>query len=335
MTMPRQTGPFARSGAPMLWRRLFEFAATAAVGAALLALTLHFVDIAQVREGLRKIGYAAAVLAGLLALAQVVLCAVRWSLITRLTPQPLRLRDAMLGYCEAAFVNAFLPTLIVSDGARIMRAINGGTAPTYAFVGVATDRLVALCALAIASASGLFFLPAAIDKPYLLAAIVGPLPAFVVGLLVLDRLGGWFGRYARFWFVRPFLELAAHMKRLWRSPATAALVLAISLVGQAFCTGAFLVLARQLDIDVGFWAMFAISAPILVYAAVPISVGGWGVREAVSAALFGLIGVTPASAVALSIAFGLLMSAVGLFCGALAAFVLIRRRMHKREAAAP
>jgi hypothetical protein len=45
---------------------------------------------------------------------------------------------------------------------------------------------------------------------------------------------------------------------------------------------------------------------------VPISIGGWGIREAVTAALFGLVGYAPATAVALSIAFGLLMSAVGI-----------------------
>ncbi len=70
----------------------------------------------------------------------------------------------------------------------------------------------------------------------------------------------------------------------------------------------------------------ALSAPIIVYSAVPISVGGWGVREALSAALFGLIGIAPASGVALSIAFGLVTSVVGLFCGGLALLASARSR---------
>ncbi|KAB2854540.1 MAG: hypothetical protein F9K41_11030 [Sphingopyxis terrae] len=65
---------------------------------------------------------------------------------------------------------------------------------------------------------------------------------------------------------------------------------------------------------------------MLVYAAVPISIGGWGVREAVTAALFGLVGIAPATAVALAIAFGLLMSAVGIVCGGLALLIALRRR---------
>src|SRR5215203_4547269 len=307
-------------------RRLIELALTVIVAVALLATTLHFVDVSRVADSLRRIGPGAAILAGVLALIQVALCALRWSLISRLTPTPLRLRDASLGYLEAAFINAFLPSLIVSDGTRMVRAISSGATPTYAFVGVASDRLVALCALAIASATGLLFLPEASKHPLVVLALVGLLPGFVFGLVVLDLLGRYFVRLARFRIVRPFLELASLMERLRRMPGLTAIVLAISLVGHAFGAGAFYVLSQQLELNVGYWAMFALSAPIVVYSSVPISIGGWGLREVLSAALFGLVGVAPASGVALSIAYGLLMSAVGLGCGAVALMVQLRRR---------
>lgn len=325
---PNDAGP--TKGAPR--RRIVELALTALVAAALLAVTLHFVDMRQVAEGLRKIGIAAALFAALLLLVQVVLCAIRWMLITRLTPTPLPFREAMRGYLEAAFVNAFLPSLIVSDGTRMVRAIASGARPTHAFVGVACDRLVALCALAIASATGLFLLPEASRHPLIVLALVGLLPAFIVGLIVLELMRRMFVRFAHFRLVRPFLELAALMDRLRRMPGLTALVIAISLVGHALSAGAFYVLARQLDLGIGYWPMFALSAPIIVYSAVPISIGGWGVREALSAALFGLIGVAPASGVALSIAFGLLTSAVGLVCGgaALAASIRSRTLAHRK-----
>lgn len=313
------------SGTPTR-RRVVEFALTLVVAAIVLAVTLHFVDMQRVVEGLRKVGPTAVVLAALLMLAQVFLCALRWKLITRLTPTPLPFREALRGYFEAAFVSAFMPSLIVSDGTRMMRAIAAGARPTHAFVGVASDRLVALCALAIASATGLVLLPEASRHPLVVVALVGLLPAFVIGLVVLDVLGRIFVRFSRFRIVRPFLELASLMERLRRMPALTALVIAISLLGHALSAGAFYVLARQLELGIGYWPMFALSAPIIVYSAVPISVGGWGVREAVSAALFGLIGIAPASGVALSIAFGLVASVVGLFCGGVALLVTLRSR---------
>lgn len=326
MTTELQTDPQTPDAVPPRRRRLLELALTVVVGAALLALTLHFVDVTRVADSLRRIGPGAAILAAILALVQVGLCALRWSLISRLTPAPLRLRDATLGYLEAAFINAFLPSLIVSDGTRMVRAMSSGATPTYAFVGVASDRLVALCALAVASATGLLFLPEASKHPLLVLALIGLLPGFVIGLVVLDLMGRYFVRLSKFRIVRPFLELASLMERLRRMPGLTAIVLTISLLGHAFCAGAFYVLSQQLGLGIGYWAMFALSAPIIVYSSVPISIGGWGLREALSAAMFGLVGVAPASGVALSIAYGLLMSAVGLGCGAVALVVQLRRR---------
>lgn len=308
-------------------RRVFEFALTLVAGATLLAGTLYFVNLNAVVEGLRKIGYGAAVLAGLLAIAQVFICGFRWHLISRQTGAPLRLSDTTLGYLEATFVNAFFPTLIASDGARVLRAMGSGANPMNAFVGVVTDRIIALCGLAVASAAGIFFLPNAVNNPWLLAAIVGILPAFLCGLLVLDLMGRYFVRLSHWRIVRPFLELASYVRRLRQMPRLTFVVVGVSVIGHMFCAGAFYVLSQQLGIQIGYWAMFSLAATILVYAALPISIGGWGIREAVTATIFGLVGVAASPAVALAIAFGLLMSAVGLLCGAAAILISLYRRL--------
>lgn len=307
-------------------RKAFEFSLTLFAGIAILVSTLYFVDIGAVGEGLRKIGYGAATLAGLLALAQVFICALRWQIISRHTGATLRLRDTVLGYLEASFINAFLPTLIASDGARIFRAMTSGANAMGALVGVVTDRIVALSALAIAAAAGVIFLPGAIDNPWLLAAIAGILPALFLGLIAIDLMERYFVKMSHWRVVRPLLELAAYMRRLRQMPGLTVAVIGISLIGHMFCAGAFYILSQQLGMQIGYWAMFALSAPILVYAAVPITIGGWGIREAVTAALFGLVGYAPAVAVSLSIAFGLLMSAVGIICGIAAFLISIRRR---------
>jgi uncharacterized membrane protein YbhN (UPF0104 family) len=314
-------------------RRLLEFAITMIAGTTLLAGTLYFVDLNAVVEGLRKIGYGAAVLAGVLAICQVFLCGFRWYLVSRQTGAPLRLADTTVGYLEATFVNAFFPTLIASDGARVLRAIGSGASPTYAFVGVVTDRIVALCGLAVASAAGIFFLPGAVHNPFLLMAIVGILPAFLCGLLVLDLMGRYFVRLSHWRIVRPFLELASYVRQLRQMPKLTFMVVGVSVIGHMFCAGAFYVLSQQLGMQIGYWPMFTLAATILVYAAVPLSIGGWGIREAVTAALFGLVGYAPATAVALSIAFGLLMSAVGIVCGVTALLITLQRRTARLKAA--
>lgn len=314
-------------------RRLFEFALTLVAGTALLAGTLYFVNLNAVVEGLRKIGYGPAFLAGLLTIGQVFIVGFRWHLVSRQTGAPLRLRDTTLGYLEATFVNAFFPTLIASDGVRVLRAMSSGANPMNAFVGVVTDRIIALCGLAVASAAGIFFLPNAVHNPWLLAAIVGILPAFLCGLFVLDLMGRYFVRLSHWRIVRPFLELASYVRRLRQMPRLTFVVIGVSVIGHMFGAGAFYVLSQQLGIQIGYWAMFTLAATILVYSAVPISIGGWGIREAVTAALFGLVGYAPATAVALSIAFGLLMSAVGIVCGVAALLITLRRRTARLKGA--
>jgi uncharacterized membrane protein YbhN (UPF0104 family) len=53
--------------------------------------------------------------------------------------------------------------------------------------------------------------------------------------------------------------------------------------------------------------------PLIVLAAMlPISLGGWGVREGAAILLFGLVGLTRSDALALSVVFGLCTVAVSL-----------------------
>lgn len=311
---------------------MLEFAATFIAGGVLLGGTLYFVDLQAVVNGLRGIGIGAAMLAGLMATIQVFFHAWRWHLISHHTGAPLRFSDATIGYLEATFVNAFFPTVVASDGARVFRAMASGANPMGAFIGVISDRLVNLCGLAVAAASGIIFLPNAAQNPWLLAAIVGILPAFVIGVVVLDVMHRAFAGLAHWRILRPFIALASHMRRLRQMPRLTLGVIGISIVGHIFCAAAFYILAGQLQMEIGYWAMFALSAPILVYAAIPVSIGGWGIREAVTAALFALVGVAPASAVALSIAFGLLMSLVGLACGGAALAWSLQRRTRSLKA---
>jgi hypothetical protein len=66
-------------------------------GTTLLAGTLYFVDLRAVVEGLRKIGYGAAVLCRIAGARPGVHCGFRWHMISRQTGAPLRLRDTTLG----------------------------------------------------------------------------------------------------------------------------------------------------------------------------------------------------------------------------------------------
>lgn len=169
------------SGLPLSRRpRFLEFSLTLLAGAAILVGTFFFVDIGEVGEDLRRICYSAAMLGSWLwRRSSFARCAGRLSLAILAD----RFTSATHYYLEATFINAFLPTLIASDGVRIFRAIGSGASAMDALIGVVTDRIVALAALAIAAATGVIFLPGAIHNPWLLAAIVVILPALFLRLI--------------------------------------------------------------------------------------------------------------------------------------------------------
>ena len=73
-----------------------------------------------------------------------------------------------------------------------------------------------------------------------------------------------------------------------------------------------LVLARTLGAEVTWLDCLILMPPVLLISMVPISIAGWGVREGAMVAAFGLVGMAPETAFALSVLFGLVTMAVGL-----------------------
>jgi uncharacterized membrane protein YbhN (UPF0104 family) len=74
-------------------------------------------------------------------------------------------------------------------------------------------------------------------------------------------------------------------------------------------------LAKGMMLDVTFYESLILVPPAMLVTALPISVGGWGVREGAFVIAFGFVGIHPDSAFALSAVFGLTTMAAALFGG--------------------
>lgn len=74
-------------------------------------------------------------------------------------------------------------------------------------------------------------------------------------------------------------------------------------------------LAAGLGLDISFATLFAFTPVALLTAMVPISIGGWGVREVTFVYFLGMAGIDAEAALSLSIAFGLLRVLVGAIGG--------------------
>jgi len=156
------------------------------------------------------------------------------------------------------------------------------------------------------------------DEGRRVAVLVGGL-LLVAGLVAvaLPRLSVFRrSRVGRAWAVvldearRAFLERGA-----W------GVQLGLSLLSIVVLVAIYAACVEAVEARVSFSQLMFIGPVLLAVTSLPVSVGGWGLREVTSAALFEMTGLDPAAGVAASAAFGA-MNLVGALPGVV---VLLRR----------
>jgi hypothetical protein len=226
------------------------------------------------------------VIAGVITMAQIVLVTWRWAAIHLLLAGKRLPRSLLLGQ--------LMRTTIGGDAVRVV-AVAHKTGVKPVLRSVACDRLVGLAVLvAPVSVTSPPFAFVVSDGPALASAaaiaavgVATFLPLFVAPLLP-----------ARWPFIGGFSEILFHDLR--REATSGALSWTILLTS----VSVYLVLAHTLGVGPSLPLVLAILTARLI-TSVPISLGGWGIREATFASAFVLPGRDPTSGTATPILFGL------------------------------
>ena len=286
------------------------------LGLGLLAAVLALADPARVLAQLRQ-AQPGWLLAGLLlGIASNLVSALRWRALARWLGADMSVQDACRWYFQAIGLNALLPGAVV--GGDVYRAVllrRAGQDTLASSWSVVLDRVSGLWMLCAIGGLGL---AASADR---LAPLIGLPAAPLIGVVLagtalwlavpwclpwLLRRGGWA-------WLAPLRAAAARpdwsVQLGWQALASGA-VQGLSAAALA-CGG----LALGVVLGPAAWA-FAI-APIFLMAALPVSVGGWGTREAAAVAALAPFGVAAPAAVGTAMVYGLYAIAQGAF-GALA-----------------
>ena len=285
-------------------------------GLALLGAVLWLADPARVLGQLRQ-AHPGWLLAGLLAaVASNLVSALRWRALARWLGADASVRDACRWYFQAIGLNALLPGAVV--GGDVYRAVvlrRAGQDTRAAGWSVVLDRVSGLWMLCAIGGLG-----AAACAPALGAALRVPPSALaalaLAGTLLwlalpwclpwlLRRVGGGWAAPLRAVAARP--DFGDQLRRQVLASAAVQVLSAAALAAGALALG-----VRQ---PPAVWA-FAI-APVFLMAALPVSVGGWGTREAAAVAALAPFGVAAPAAVGVGMIYGLYGIAQGAM-GALA-----------------
>lgn len=283
-----------------------------AVSIGILVLLLRSQDLSSLKSDLLAVKLNMLALAVLLLFAQTFVLCHRWILILRAMQVPLEWLAGWRILIVSTFFNQVLPA--GGDAVRIWMLRRQGMQWSPTIGSIVADRLLALLALGAVILAGMPFLLPRISDNSLLFAIATILVFACSALIALITLNRW---PARMLAVLPGRIVQFAM--LVRAPLLAAggrgPLIAAAIIVHLITVAACYILAIGLDAPLSALDAFVLVPLVILSSAVPISIGGWGVREGAMVAALGLAGIAPDKALAISVLFGLGGLTVGLFGG--------------------
>jgi uncharacterized protein (TIRG00374 family) len=292
-----------------------------------LALTLltfayafSIVDVAQLSQTFAAQDHIWLTGAALLIAVQIILGAARWWLIVMALSdndkKALSWPSALKFYYISIFFNCCLPGTVGGDVVRVWLAKSDNVPLSHSISSVIIDRIIALLALVVLILAILPLLSKVMGftawPVWLAAGAVALLAACFLGFY--DRLFARFERFRVVQWVRHFLDL---FLMLARHKAQGALTLVFALASHLmFCACAY-ILAHSMNVELSLLHSIMLVPPILLATTIPISIGGWGVREVGLVALLGLVGVPKEAALMIGIQLGLITMIASLPAGLL------------------
>lgn len=251
--------------------------------------------------------------------------ALKWRYAVSLSRARLSVPDAFQCYAAGMFANLCLPSIVGGDAVKAVLAGRASKRFEAAVIGGATERLIDTFALVVLIVVGALACRGAFPGWAQQTMLVGGAIALAGALLFLPlalrvRLARWPRK------LRPIVaRTLVSLRRLWRRPAAALVILALSLALQSWFVVLNAWLGRGIGIELPLATWFFAIPMTKAITLVPISLGGFGLREKTLGGLLYTLAVLPeALGAAASILWQTVLVATGLCCGLLF-FVLGRR----------
>jgi glycosyltransferase 2 family protein len=282
------------------------------VSLALLYFALRGINFAAVQSRVSQIDVGWIALAVLINLVQVFIGALRWREISQLCQAPLTDLQAFRYNMIGTFFNQTLPSSIGGDAVRLWLVNRTGAGWRAATYSILTDRAIGLIALALIIVASLPWSYGMIaDGNGRLALVVVDFAALLGGLGFL-LLGHVHWRWLKSWWPTKHIHACSVIanKVIFHrrsGPKIAILSLSVHVLAVviAWCA------VRSISAPANFEQVFMLIPPIMLITMLPISIAGWGVREATMMVAFGYAGLAQTDGTVVSILFGAVSFIVG------------------------
>jgi uncharacterized protein (TIRG00374 family) len=279
-----------------------------AVSAALLTILFSRADLTSMLQQFRQMNLAWTAAALGMYGAMLAVSAWRWRLLLRIQTVDISFRRLSQSFLVATFFNNFLPSNIGGDVVRVADTAPYAGSKTLATTVVLLDRVLGLVALlAVAAVASVLAVWTGIRLDGMQYVWVA-LALLVIGLLFVLRHPGKISRLARrvaadraVGIQTRFQSLLGALDRFAHEPSGLWSAFGGAVAVQVLLVLFYICAARSLAVPLPLLAASVIVPVSLAVQMVPLSINGFGVREAVFAFFFTGLGLNVSSALTLSL----------------------------------
>src|ERR1700720_1179105 len=297
-------------------RRILLSTTKIVISAALLYFALRKVNLADLaaRINIASLGWIGLAIA--VTFLQIFVGVLRWREISAECGAPLATRQAMRFNLIGTFFNQTLPSSIGGDAVRLWLVARGGAGWRAGTYSIFVDRAIGLIALAIIIVASLPWSYSLIADPHGRSALL--LVDFAAlaggaGFLVLRRLPWpWLKRW---WGTHHLHACSVIANRVIFSRKHGPLIAVLSVLIHVLAVVIAWCVVQSIAAPVGFSQRFQRVPPVILITMLPISIAGWGVREATMGLAFGYAGLMPNEGINISLLYGAVSFIVGAFGG--------------------
>jgi uncharacterized membrane protein YbhN (UPF0104 family) len=278
-------------------------------------VVLHSIDVAAVVDLIGRAAPLALGVAGLVVIAQFAVLVWRWQLVIHvLVGKTVGFGPLALLLGRSFLIGQALPSSLGGDMARTV-LLSRSTGAAAAARSVICDRLLGFAALALLVVPGIPVIAEMITgvTPFLTLTIC-TLGTMTAGALVL----AYSLTYGFPWLGRHLAMVAGDLRITLRSGKIGLLAMALGIGSSLSGVLLIYIIGSAIGADLRVLDCLVLVPPALLVSALPISLGGWGVREGALVGAFSLVHADPAAVAATSLMFGLTTPLVGAIAAAIA-----------------
>jgi len=278
---------------------------------ALLAL-FAIVDFRSVANVSRQINISTITAAVILISLQNLLAAVRWRLVLRSVQISLPFRQVFRMFYISSFFNQIWPSSIGGDVLRAWLARRAGSEVESVLASVILDRITALLGLVALIFSVQLIMIFKGENNELTNQLNAVAFFIVVAIVVFAGIAHRMPVFGTNRIRRGLRRMLELINQYFRKPLQSIAPATSSYFGFVMMCGVVALFLQNIGSDVTFWQIVVLCPPVFLVASIPITVGGWGVREGTMVFALGYAGVAPGEALAASIFLGLVVLAAAL-----------------------